>query len=259
MIISLLSLCGVCMTWVVRRNQTDNAVRMRRTHRISCSPLEGTLFFLYNIRDNFKGSLCWMVFVLFVVLNWAWLLLHLFFDLKKTSTASLCLPEPSFFFPVLFFLFLMDVTVGLKSHQWYKSHQESSYHLQGMKVELDCPQKAACSKDHEWMSKSTGEGWEAGVLNFILVYFGKKTPMDKLQALLLLLLLFPSTPSTVFIFDVTDEKHCKNEHRLVARRLYNHSTSIASQLHDSLSTHSFLWKMEPPGVIKTSPETPKEK
>lgn len=114
-----------------------------------------------------------------------------------------------FFFPVLFFLFLMDVTVGLKSHQWYKSHQESSYHLQGMKVELDCPQKAACSKDHEWMSKSTGEGWEAGVLNFILVYFRKKTPMDKLQALLLLLLLFPSNPSTVFTFDVTDEKHCK--------------------------------------------------
>lgn len=59
------------------------------------------------------------------------------------------------------------------------------------------------------MSKSTGEGWEAGVLNFILVYFGKKKPMDKLQALLLLLLLFPSTSSTVFTFDVTDEKHCK--------------------------------------------------
>lgn len=30
MIISLLSLCGVCMTWVVRRNQTDNAVRTRK-------------------------------------------------------------------------------------------------------------------------------------------------------------------------------------------------------------------------------------
>lgn len=163
-----------------------------------------------------------------------------------------------FFFPVLFFLFLMDVTVGLKSHQWYKSHQESSYHLQGMKVELDCPQKAAIRIMSGWASQQE----RAGKLEFwISSWFisERKRPWINCRHYYYCCCYFPQLPPLFSLLMLLMKSIVKNEHRLVARRLYNHSTSIASQLHDSLSTHSFLWKMEPPGVIKTSPETPKEK